>query len=279
MKYSFNNKVWGYDFLYLIYKVVKEKILFKINICVGKTTSVDKLRKFFVDARPMDVGYSLIRIGGYNDGGYLVPDDFIGIDGCFSPGVADKADFENELTMRGLKCFMADFSVKEPPLKNQLFDFEPRYLGSFTDSIYITLSDWVNWKSPNSKDLILQMDIEGAEYSVLAETDYSVLEKFRIIVIEFHNFNGLINSKNFELINVVFQKLLKKFVVVHVHPNNFSDTTRYKEFIVPSAVEYTLIRKDRIKKLSPVSSFPNKLDQACSPIFSDIKLPNCFYKF
>lgn len=279
MRKLISRRVWGNNYIYLIYKIIKEKLLFKFNVTVTQTTSIEKLRHFLIQARPMNTGHSLIRIGGLNDGGYLLPDDFLGVDGCFSPGVADNANFENDLAARGINCFMADFSVTQAPISNKLFNFERRYLGPKTDDIYITLEDWVMWKSPSSKDLILQMDIEGAEYSVLAETEYSILEKFRIIIIEFHNFDGLINSKNFELINFVFQKLMKKFVVVHAHPNNFADTCKYKNFTIPSAVEYTFIRKDRVKNLSPVTSLPHVLDQNCSEFLPSTKLADCFYKF
>ena len=47
--------------------------------------------------RPMDCGKKLIRIGGNEDGGYLVPDDLEGIEYCFSPGVSTTVDFETHL--------------------------------------------------------------------------------------------------------------------------------------------------------------------------------------
>ena len=46
---------------------------------------------------PWDVGVPLIRVGGSNDGGYLVPDDHVGVGALFSPGVADAWSFELDL--------------------------------------------------------------------------------------------------------------------------------------------------------------------------------------
>lgn len=74
--------------------------------------------------KPIKTNHELIRIGGDGDGGYLIPNDLVGIDSCFSPGVSSVADFENDLTKKGIKCFLADFSVDAPPIKNKLFDFE-----------------------------------------------------------------------------------------------------------------------------------------------------------
>ena len=90
------------------------------------TTPTDHqdLARFLAMVRPIAIRHPLIRIGGGADGGYLVPDDLEGIVACFSPGVAATATFEEELAARGIKCFLADYSVRRPPVKNPLFAFE-----------------------------------------------------------------------------------------------------------------------------------------------------------
>ena len=144
----------------------------------------------------------------------------------------------------------------------------------------MTLDDWVKRKAPKNGDLILQMDIEGAEYCVLLDSDNELLKRFRILIIEFHNFEGLLYSRNFELINIVFQKLLKNFTVVHCHPNNFSETTRYHDYEIPSDIEYTFLRNDRILNSDPAVEFPNPLDANNNALSNyNLVLPTCFYKF
>jgi hypothetical protein len=66
--------------------------------------------------RPFDVGYELIRVGDFGDGGYLVPDDLSGIRACFSPGVSKQASFELDMAKRGIPSFMADASVAGPAI-------------------------------------------------------------------------------------------------------------------------------------------------------------------
>jgi len=69
---------------------------------------------------------------GDSDGGYLIPDDLENVEFCFSADVAFTADFENDLTTRGINCFLADYSVDAPPIQNHLFDFEKNFWTKMT---------------------------------------------------------------------------------------------------------------------------------------------------
>jgi hypothetical protein len=140
-----------------LFKKSREFLLNR-NIWISRTTDEKQLIDFFESVRPKTTNYPLIRIGGNTDGGYLVPDDMEGIDACFSPGVSDVADFENDLAKRGIRCFLADYSVEEPPLKNKLFEFDKKYLGTKNNEIFMTLESWIKLKAPSAKDAILQMD-------------------------------------------------------------------------------------------------------------------------
>ena len=91
------------------------------------------------------VAVDLVRIGGDADGGYLIPDIFDGVEYCFSPGVADTADFEGELSRRyGIKSFMVDGSVAAAPFADDNFHFTKKFLGVRTAGDFITLSDWMD---------------------------------------------------------------------------------------------------------------------------------------
>lgn len=73
--------------------------------------------------RPRPCPARLIRIGGALDGAYLVPDDLDGIEACFSPGVSNRKDFEDELTKTySIKCHMCDFSSSLHRFKTPLID-------------------------------------------------------------------------------------------------------------------------------------------------------------
>lgn len=238
----------------------------------------NELHKFLLTINPIETNYELIRVGGNADGGYLIPNDLDGIKHCFSPGVSTVANFENDLTLRGITCFLADFSVEKPPIENKLFDFEKKYLGPEDSHNFFRLESWINKKLKKYGDLILQMDIEGAEYGVLLETKEEVLKKFRIIVIEFHYLDSLLDPLGFELIKLSFSKILKDFEIVHIHPNNCSKPIKHKDIEIPPVLEITFLRKDRIKSASKTLSFPHALDITNVMENQDFPLPKSWYR-
>lgn len=255
-----------------------KSLLLNQNKLICKTTDVALVKNFISSLKPITTNHNLVRIGGEGDGGYLVPEDLSNINCCFSPGVCGVANFELEFANRGIKCFLADYSVETPPIQNKLFDFEKKYLGQVEDSIHITLENWVRRKAPNQNDLVLQMDIEGAEYEVIFDTSSETLRKFRILVIEFHRLEAIIVKHGFDLINFTFRKLLKDFEIVHIHPNNAGKITAYKTLEIPQTMEFTFLRKDRISSRQPTLAFPHKLDRPSDPNKADYPLPKCWYK-
>lgn len=259
---------------------VMRVFLLKLNVSiVHATTSRESLESFFRKTRPVVTNFSLIRVGGDGDGGYLIPDDLKGIEYCFSPGVSVIAGFENELAKRGIKCFMADFSVEKAPFDNPLFFFKKKFIGLADNEKFIRLDTWVRESVPGGGDLLLQMDIEGAEYPVLLDVDLELLKRFRIIVVEFHGMDSLYFRQGFDLIDAVFSKLLIGFDVAHIHPNNCSRAIpKNGSFAVPSAIEVTFLRKDRVSEKQPALIFPHQLDQPNMKNYPDYPLPQCWYK-
>lgn len=243
---------------------------------VSKVTPKYRLQEFFEMVKPVKTNLELIRIGSAGDGGYLVPNDLEGIEACFSPGVSNVADFELALANSGVKCFLADYSVDAPPVSHPLFDFEKKYLGPKSSEIFQTLTGWMASKSLGDRDLILQMDIEGAEYEVLLETSSDVLKRFRIIVIELHDLDSLFDKMGFELLNQIFSKLLRDFEIVHIHPNNCRRSTRCYDYEIPPAMEFTFVRKDRVTHKSHALQFPHPLDAKNMEQYEDITLPECW---
>ena len=69
---------------------IKNSFLNK-EIIVQKTAPRKDIELFFSRFREKYVSIELVRVGGENDGGYLVPNNFENIQYCFSPGVADTA--------------------------------------------------------------------------------------------------------------------------------------------------------------------------------------------
>jgi hypothetical protein len=261
-------------------RVIKELFL-KFKVAFSRATNSSDLDFFFNRIRPLTSSIELVRIGGINDAGYLVPNDFKNIKYCFSPGVSIEAYFENELAEKyNIKSFMADFSVDQSPILNDKLEFKKIFIGYENKPGFQSLQNWISESIGElDEDMILQMDIEGGEYNVLIETSNEELEKFRILIIEFHFFDQIYSRPGFELVSACFYKLLKSFNIVHIHPNNCSALVKFGNYSVPPVIEFTFHRKDRAQFFKSESlSFPHSLDKDNQPTKKSIILPECFYK-
>jgi hypothetical protein len=259
---------------------ITESALFSLGlyVVINQTRTSDVLglvRKL----RPLDCGIDLIRVGGSGDGGYLIPDDLDGIEYCFSPGVSSISEFENQLANRNIKSFLADFSVDGPAIYRPEFEFDKKFVGPNDSDRFITLASWKDkYLKDYRGDLILQMDIEGFEYAVVLSAPDSLLDQFRIIVIEFHGLEKLFDPFVFEYISSSFDKLLKSFYVAHIHPNNFCGSVERNGIRVPRAMEFTFLNKRRARHTSPQLTFPHRLDEDNIQRAS-LPLPKCWYSW
>ena len=208
--------------------------------------------------KPKASPFRLIRIGGWRDGAYLIPDDLDGIEACFSPGVSNSKNFEDDLTdVYGIKCHMCDYSSDvtelKTPLREKMQTFKKKWLDIDCSPNNTSLEDWIEELSPvATRDLLLQMDIEGAEYRNLLNCKDSVLKRFRIIVLELHGLGIVNNAVKFEKnLRPLLRKIDKNFVCVHAHPNNYGGDFMLADtgFNIPNLVELTFLRKDRFDRV------------------------------
>lgn len=226
--------------------------------------------------RPRPSPFLLMRVGPNQDGSYLIPDDLRDLQACFSPGVSNWKAFEDELARRfNIRSHLCDFSSDEAafttPLIPQLQTFEKKWLDLNGVADAITLDDWVARREPDpAVDLILQMDIEGAEYRNLLNVSAQTLQRFRILVIEFHNL-GVANHPNpfAATLGAVLERLDEYFLCVHAHPNNCCGEVRYEpaDLTLPNVIELTYLRRDRfsaypyLKPLKPRLPHPSDVSR------------------
>ena len=78
---------------------------FNLGVAFESVTKPDELTKFFDMVSPVHVGKDLACVGGVDDGGYLLPDDFDRLEACFSPGVTYDAAFEEAMAERASNPF------------------------------------------------------------------------------------------------------------------------------------------------------------------------------
>jgi hypothetical protein len=245
-----------------------------------KLADSESVKSFFKLIHPVNAGHELIRIGPNHDGGYLLPNDLIGINYCFSPGVGGSILFEENLLDFGIESFLLDPSVVAPSTNLKGIHFEQKPLTPATGDLFsfkmfddlsddirnekgISLHDWVNSKATSTDaDLILQLDIENSEYQVLLATPIDLLKKFRIMAIEFHSFHNLRYQYNLDNIFFpLFTKILSEFDIVHIHPNNVAQNIPFSKFNLPHALEITFHRRDRrISSPTKLVKITNDLD-------------------
>lgn len=229
--------------------------------------------KALADLQPYTTDKPLIRFGGEGDGGYMLPDDLDGLEGSYSPGVNEEISYDLAMAARNIPGFLIDASIDCPSPLPKGATFDPLFLGEKTEGTFISLQDWVNRYSPDSNNLIMQMDIEGAEYdSLLAAPDETLLQ-FRIIAIEFHKLHHLVRPKSLAKMAATFAKMAKHFVPVHIHPNNVCPPVSVAGKLIPPLVEVTYLRRDHVKEMKETTQFPHPLDAANVPSRPDYPMP------
>lgn len=251
--------------------------LFKNGIYAEYLTNPNEIRALIRKLWPVSTKFELVRYGDQNDGGYLLPNDLDDIAACYSPGVDYNASFELDiLNRKGIGSHLIDYSVEGPPSGFSCLSFTKKFIGTYNSNIYITFDDWVKGTPEfNSyQDLLLQMDIEGAEYSAILNTSNHVLDRFRIISIEIHNIEGWGQNNFFNIVKDFFERLLTKYWVVHNHPNNCCGVVNLAGVNLPRVFELTLLRKDRSEAVKYQNSFPHFLDNANISSIPDLVLPS-----
>jgi hypothetical protein len=247
------------------------------SIWIHRISDLALAHQLVSDLHVVSSPHPLIRVGARHDGGYLLPDDLDGIGACVSPGVGSRCDFDLAIAERGIRVHMADASVAGPPRQHPRFHFSRCFLDSYNSDNTITLEDFAR-NIAAGRDLLLQMDIEGAEWHVLNAASSAVLDRFRIMVVEFHDMPMMFTRFGYRQINAVFRKLLKTHAIVHIHPNSVGQRVVYDGLEVPSILEFTFQRRDRGAFGEKTLTFPHLLDATNQPTRPDYVLPGCWYK-
>ena len=224
------------------------------------------------------VGKELIRVGAKGDGGYLVPDDLKGITTCFSAGVGDLSSFEQDCQRLGMSIFLADNSVEKVNLEPGTYSFIKKHIGLVNNEKFITMESWVNESGiDKTSDLLLQMDIESAEYFAIMSMPEHLIKQLRVLVFEFHGLSKLWNPEYYNVVNSAVDKILSTHTCVHVHPNNVNDIYNHLGVELPTAIEVTYIRNDRVKEKHLCTTFPHPKDSDVTSNRPSVVLPKQWY--
>ena len=266
-------------------KSLVNRLLALFGCACSPLTSHSSLASLLRDLHPLRADVQLVRLGSQiGDGGYVIPNDLAGVGACFSPGVGGIATFEADIIKKAIPVYLADASVTAAPENCHHAHFLHKHLGSVDDDgrRVVTLDTWVKTAEQDNPairehDLLLQMDVEGAEYAIIHNVSTRLLQRFRIIVLEMHFLDRLARADCFELLEPAFRKLLLFHRVVHIHPNNCSHIYKFGSVAIPDTMEFTFLRRDRFKSLKPATDFPHHLDHPNVENRRDITLPKCWH--
>lgn len=215
-----------------------------------------------------------IRVGSHEDGGYVAPREIFEVEALFSPGVAQSSSFELEFAEKGIACFLADASVSGPAVEHELFTFDKVFLGPSTREGWISLDDWLKkYNLGSSRNLAMQMDIEGGEWDLLQQVTVESIDAFRFILIELHILDKLWHASEVHKMTAALQVLTANHDVVHIHGNNYDVEVDFAGVRFPRTLELTLVRKGDGSTSSKSGPFSSKsLDSPNNPRLREVPL-------
>ena len=201
---------------------------------------IDSLRQLFPLKLSKDVSWK--RFGSVGDGGYLLSDDISESDICISLGIGDNYSFDLELAKYCKRVLMFDHTITPPALLSPNMVFEKVGISTVESEDFTTIEKIVS-NLPTENDLILKIDVEGAEWEVLESLTLETLGRFRQIAAEFHNLHAIGNTKHFERMVASLSKLSQTHFLGNFHINNWASYQLVAGVPLPDVVEVTYIRR------------------------------------
>ena len=197
---------------------------------------------------------SFVRVGRAEcDGGYIMVDDFersknLGGGVAYSFGISEDVTWDSDMAKNNFEIYMYDPTIDGLPEQNPKFHFFKEGIAGEKnpEKSLDTLENFIkrNGHEKNS-NMILKMDVEGAEWGFLDTVSEDILNRFDQIVFEFHD---LIQHKTSEEMNrqiKLLEKLNKTHSAVHVHGNNNGNLLQVEDVgCFPDVLEVSYVRSE-----------------------------------
>ena len=243
------------------------------------TTSLNTSQALLDLLTPWHVpGLTLERWGSAADGGYVVPADLLRKgEILITGGVGGNLDFEAEVEEKipGIKILLFDHTVDSLPTRS------PRSAIWYRSELgpgaqQTTLVQTLQLAEVNANhDVVLKLDIESAEWDLIAATPDESWDHVSLLILEIHHLESREAWKKYQ---TVLEQLDAHFLLIHAHGNNCSPTVHFKRqgVYVPTTMELTYINRRHIPKgVTPKrwnKPAPTSLDHANDPHHADLPL-------
>lgn len=213
----------------------------------------------------------MIRIGRNNDGGYIMLDDFADDMKAYSFGICDDISWDMDVHSVGnMNVYMFDHTINRLPMYIEGCSWKKMGIGITDQKDLLSLKTILEKNGDlHNRNLILKMDIEGAEWEILNDLGSDIICNFKQMVFELHNLTD-ISTQN--LIMEVLKKINKTHQVSWIHGNNFGIAEFDSGYLMPESMEVLWVRKDTYEILDVPHSLPFEMDMPNDPMKVDFDL-------
>jgi len=174
---------------------------------------VSNVKKLLKTSTPLNTKF--IRKGSVGDGGYIIADDIKSNDYLVSFGIDNNVDFEKSISDYGCKSDLYDNSIDDLPSSVKNSRFFKKTIGIHENQVSLEES-----LKDITEDIILKVDIEGAEWDIFSEVSIEDLSKCRQILMEVHWMQNLNDENFYNRAVLAFTKLRSTHTPVFIHANN-----------------------------------------------------------
>ncbi|MBE8951134.1 MAG: FkbM family methyltransferase [Quinella sp. 3Q1] len=218
------------------------------------------------------IGKNFVRVGRASDGGYVMVDNFNVSGGghiAYSFGINDDVSWDLDMAKRGYDIFMYDMTIEALPQEHERFHFfKEGILGvEVSEKSMHTLDYFIKRNGhENQSNMILKMDVEGAEWSFLSTVTSETLNQFDQILFEFHD---LVRPKDQSVMNATLaciSKINRTHSLVHLHGNSCDVSLILDDKILfPDALELTYVKTSNYELVDDENIYlPISLDRPCN---------------
>lgn len=210
-------------------------------------------------------GVGKLRIGAQpGDGAYVMLDMLRPAQRVLSFGIGRNVSFDLAMADRGHQMFLYDHTIEAPPASHPLFHFQRSGIGAQDDpdGPLLSLETHVaKLPGPPTRDMILKLDVEGAEWPMLAATRSNLLARFEQIVLEIHGLGRLDHRLWHTRVRQGLLRLRATHRLVHVHANNQAPPLMVQGFPVSNLLELSWVRSDLVQAAPSRTLYPTALDE------------------
>lgn len=270
---------------------------------VGTTSDFATMKAYLNAVRPVHTKH-LVRVGGPNDGGYVMINpkldlldasiahicesatisppqeldnkhliDFSNPPFAISLGVSPYSPWDLDMANFGYKVLQYDASIAKAPYNHPNITFFQKFVGARDSHDTIAFERIIkeNHLSPNACN-VLQCDIEDCEWEILEQVDLGEMAKyFPQVLFEFHECR-LDNAKFAKRRLAVLEQMKAHYTPIHTHFNNCGAVYYANGYFWGAVVEVSYLRNDLVDKSAKMLSGVGNscLDAPNAPTFPDI---------